>query len=370
MPPRPHRTQAHTAWPLLALLSMCSAHAADSEEDSWQLTLQSVQHCDALPLSRLNDKDALAHARPRSGRNLTYVDDQARASVHREGWDWSFVVRNSGTLVASQDALELGAMLARGESPNTSRTWNTRVRFRQFVGTGLEVGRTTQLSPDWLVTWHIQGLSLKHWRQRRLDGPASYDAATQIYQGQLHSYQADDRLHFPFEEPSASLGWGVLWGGQLQWQSESWIASVAVRDLGWLNWNQLPQQDLQLDSNTLTTDSEGYLIYQPLVQGKDKQNRFSQWQTGWWQVRAGYAMTNQQQLLIGGDRAPDYGWLPVVAWRAGEKNSGAWQAEWRIHERRFSLGWEWAGWTVQAGADRLDSRAQSRNWTVGYARRW
>ncbi len=359
---------------LLAAALLPAGAMADADAAAgWQLSLRSDRHADALPLRQLGTDDWAASLAPRAGRNLAYVDDEIRLSVGPAalarrlgpGWTAALVVRSSATLVASHDALVLAGQVASGERPQADDRWQNDVRLRGFAGFGAELGREHPLSPQWTARWSAQALALTRWRERQLTGPAAYDAVDRSYRFALQSDELNDRLDAPFQQSFSPRGAGLLLGAELAWQGERGSAKLALRDGGWLHWSGVPQQHLQLDTETAGVDADGFLVYRPLVQGNNSQRGTTRrWP---WRGRAelGWRVTDSGTLLASVDTVPDFGPLPALQW---QQRSGAlaWSVGWRLHERRATVSAGWHGWQLRAGIDRLGSASRSREFSLVY----
>lgn len=334
----------------------------------WQITLHSAQHNDAVPLALPGD-DTWRRLAPRGGRNLAYQDDELRWSRRQAGWTWSLLARNHATLVASQPALALAALVANGRRPASDTSWQADVHLRAFAGAGLAIGHSQALAPGWSVHGEAQVLALSRWRARDLDGPVRYSTATGQYDFGLQSQELDNRLVFPFRQDFAHRGAGLLLAGGLDWQGSSFWARAAVRDGGWLRWRGVPQQQATLDTATEALDAEGFLLYKPLVTGRNGQAGAQRWLPWRSQVAVGATLASGQRLGLQLDTLPGFGVLPALLWQRPATVAGglALGADWQMHERRLTLSSAWQGLSLRVGADRLGSAAQSRLLALGYS---
>jgi hypothetical protein len=357
----------------LALAWAGVAHAQqpplDAPDTGWRLALHSDRHSDAMPLADLAADDPLAHLQPRAGRNLAYIDDELRISRRQAGWDWGLLVRQSATLATDHDTLELARQASGQTATNTDQRWRTHVRYRQFSGAGIELGHRFVLAEDWRAAFAVQGLQLRHWRERLIDGPVSYTGATGSYRFDLNSHQGDDRQNVPFQEPFAAHGAGLLMHGELAWQAEPWRLSLGVRDLGWLRWRGLPQQDLLLSTDTQSVDADGYVVYQPLVQGRNSQAGFTRAMSGWWTAKAAWSIDADRSVEASVESVRGFGVLPALAWQQRFGELGL-TAQWRVHEQRATLGLAWRGLALRFGVDRLGGQAHSRTLALAYTTGW
>lgn len=340
------------------LLLAGTAHA--TEAGPWSFELASERHSDPLPLAALDGAGA-NQLRPRSGRNIVYVEEAARASRHVGAWRWSLLARQSATIVANDAALRL-AQQVDGAGSAASARWQADARFRALAGAGAEVARPWPLAEGWTLDTALQALVLGRWRERTLSGAASFDAATAAYRFDLRTARLDDHADEPFQQPFAAHGQALLASLGLRWQQGPWQARIALEDLGWLHWRGLPQQEATLSTDTQATDADGFVVYRPLVQGRNGQAGLTRsaplrgLTELAWQAAPAHRVSLVLRTRLGMT-------LPAVAWQSRwQTQHGALQAgaQWHLHERRLTLHARWQGWQLRLGTDRLGAGAQSR----------
>ncbi|NDY92995.1 hypothetical protein [Ideonella livida] len=384
-PPTPRRPAPRRGAPWRAAATLLAAWAATATAAPvWQagLQLSSDRHCDALPLADLGRRqDVLARVDPRQGRNLCYVEDEVRLTVRHEGWDWGLLARQSASLVAHAQALDLARRAEQGQAPDADQHWRTNARFRQMTGGGLALGRRLQEGP-WQVRLAAQGLSLHRWRERELSGTAGYDADTGRYSLDMGASRTDNGLRFPFQGPVAPLGHAVLLQAGLDWTQEAWRASVALQDLGWLRWRGLPEQRMRLDSDTTRVDENGFVQYGPLVSGRYAQSDRTVFRRGRWRVALAGALPGGGWAGIEAQELPGWGWLTALDWRQPLAAGLDGRLSWQHHQRRLVVGLgrsggeagtatgTASGWQLQYGADRLGGPVRSRLWGLSWLQAW
>lgn len=335
--------------------------ASREGERPWRLSVRSVHHADALALRDMGNDEAVGRLDPRSGRNIAYVDDEARIERQWGAWRVGLLARARATLVANGEALSLARELDRDTRSGESARWPVRLRYDGFQGAGLAVQREFAPAPGWTASLQVQGLQLRHWRQRRLDGSVGFDAPTQTYAFGLRSMGSDDRMALPFGGGgAASHGHGLLLGGEIAWRGVAWNAAIGVSDLGVLRWKRRVREDATLSSDTRTVDADGFVVYKPLVQGQFAQAGGSQRLRGRASTRIGIAVGASDELFAAGQWVPGFGVLPAVGW---EGRRGAWALgmQWHLHERRVGIDIGWRAWRLRLGAD---SARRSREWGV------
>ena len=371
----PHRAgrlaRAVAAAGVLAGLALPGrAQPAAPAEPVWQLSLQTDRHSDALPLAAWGDDD-WRQLRPRSGRNLAYIDEQLRLQRRSGAWTLGLVARSQASLVASQSTLELAALLAQGGQPMQAQGWAVDMRLRGFSGAGVSLGvdsaptdrwaqaLSAATGGQWSASLSAELLALGRWRERRLGGTVSHPGGDAGYSFALQSDESDDRLSLPFQQAFARRGSGLLLGAALQWQGRGWTARAALQDGGWLHWQGLPRQQLALDTATLGFDADGFLQYQPLLTGQNSQRSRTRSQPWQGLLDVEHQLDAQRSLALGLRQLPGAPLLPTLQWR---QRSGPlqWGLGWQVHERRANLDLAWGGWQLRAGADTLGAGARSR----------
>jgi hypothetical protein len=348
------------------LLAACAAALPQwGAAADWALRLQTDRHSDFSSITDLSH-DVTAGYRARSGRNLAYVEDEARLQRSEGPWTFSVLARTNATLIGNRDAID-ALRHARGiDRSAADRSWQVDARLRGFAGAGVELAHGSELGPEWRGAVLVQALALTRWRDRRVGGGADFEAATSTYSFDLRSSEVNNRLQFPFQQGAGAHGAALLFGGDLAWQRSAWSASAGVRDLGWLHWSGVPQQDYVLSTSTRAIDAEGFVVYRPLLRGQNSQAGLTRSAPPSWRLAAAWQVTPDGAARLRLRRYQGFGWLPTVAW---SQRWGGWetQASWDIHQRRVTLEAGRGNWQLRLGADRLDGGAHSRLLGVSYS---
>lgn len=363
---KPELSFVRRLWVGVALSSAawCAA-AAPAAPPVWEISVRADRHSDSLPLADLED-EAFDRLRVRGGRNLSYIEDEIRASRTQGAWTWSLLARSSATLVVNQDGMELAAQVAKVVPADRDRLWNAEADFRAFNGAGVEVARRFALARHWHAGLSVQALSIARWREREIDGTVGYEAATRGYRFDARSTEISSRLDFPFRQSFSSSGLGLMVGGSLEWRLPQLTLGVAMRDLGWLHWRGVPRDDARLSSFTQTYDADGFVVYKPLIEGQYSQAGSTVRLAPKWTLSARWQTERHGRYELATDWLPHYGALPSVGWaqRVGAVDLGL---GWRFHERRATLSLAWQGLRLRFGADRLGAGAHSRDVSLGWA---
>ncbi|WP_119154636.1 hypothetical protein [Caldimonas tepidiphila] len=341
------------------------APAVHGASPQWQFQLQTDRHSDPLPLADL-EKDDFERLQERGRRNLAYVDDEARLSRADGAWTWSLLARSRATLTVNRDAISLlkhGSGHTRAEADTQ---WHTEARLRGFNGAGLELKRAFEPAPAWRAHLSLQALRLARWRERSIEGPVQFDAARDSYRFDLRSSELNDRLSFPFQREHAPHGAGLLFGAGVSWQGERFGLAASVRDAGWLHWQGMPRQEFTLASDTQAIDADGFVVYKPLLQGRNRQDGLTAHAPLRWKLSGNWQASPDSTLNASIDALPGFGALPAVSWQQRWPFLRT-ELGWRFHERRATFGVNWHGWQLKLGTDRLGSGAHSRTLSLGYA---
>ena len=327
---------------------------------SWQFSASSVEHSDALALSRWSDDDAAAQVVPRGRRNIAYLERELRASYASAAWGrWSLLTRQSARITASRGALDLVVQAEAGGRPDGDRRWAVDARYFGFEGSGIAWQHKVGLGGGWRLDGGAQALVLTRWREKRFQGDASYDPGTGSYRAALSAFEASDKLDFPYRQPYSGHGRAVLWNAAVAWQGDRLSAGLSLHDAGALRWRGLPQNASVLSTDTRSVDANGFVVYGPLIEGRNSQpdrRRSAPWQLradARWQAAPTTAFT------AAAVHVPHFGALPELG---AEQVWGGWRGgiTAHLHERRVTLGLGWQGLQLRVGLDRPGSAQRSR----------
>ena len=348
-----------------ALLASCAlALPLQADADArWQLSISAAQHSDALPLSLWGADHFAPALQARSGANLAYLAHEIRLS-HRGSWGrFGLLTRQSATLTASRGAIELAADAETSGRPAGDRQWTVDADYFAFEGSGLAWQHGWSPAPGWQLQGGVQALVLRRWRERRIDGDAGYDSAGGSYRAGLSSFEAGERLEFPYQTTFSGHGQGLLFDADLHWTGTRLSLHAGVRDVGRLRWSGLPQNTSQLSTDTRSLDADGFVVYQPLIQGRNAQATRSR--SPPWRALAfvGWQASEDTRFEAGAEVLRGFGALPQL--RATHRR-GDWDFGLAVHtyERRVTARLGWRGLQLRVGTDRFGSQAQSRELAV------
>lgn len=335
-------------------------------------SVHSLRHSDISPLAQLERDDA-AQLSPRAGRNLLRQDNEARLSYQQGAWTWSVLARQSALAVAPADTLHLARDLQSRTPPGGDRSYTLALDYRGFSGAGLALQRRLGQAPGergWQLELEAQALLLKRLRLAELSGSARYEAASQSYAFALQGLRRQENLRYPFQVQGPDQGLGLLANARLAWCGPPWCISASVHDLGRLHWRELAEEQSTLDTQTRSYDADGFLIYQPLISGRNRQQRFSSASRPRWQLQTSYD-SPLGELTLRVDHLQGFGWLPQLGWRwplaaPGPLGLRHWGLRWHGHERRLALALQGSHWQLSLGADRWGGQARSRELALAW----
>ncbi|MDP4300988.1 hypothetical protein [Leptothrix discophora] len=271
------------AWTPLVLL----AASTDGEPVPIGLSvvLSSDHHADALSLRQLGDRHPdLSVLDPRPGRNLAWIDDEARLSFTRAAWQWSVLARSRSTLRVDAGTLRLAADVAT-DAPGdaTGQHWRVDAQWQGWIGRGLALARSDVWSDPTVpvadrpeLRWRLEGqwLQLTRWRDRRLLGDARRSGAAEAgggvrgYRFTVDSERHDSTLALPFQPPVTAFGQALLLQMDASWRRPTGTElSLSLRDLGWLSWRGLAHETARASTDTRSVDVDGQASLLPLLQG-------------------------------------------------------------------------------------------------------
>ncbi len=359
---RATRARACAIAVLASALVPCGARADDA---AWSFDARSERHLDGAPLADFQDPHLWRVLRPRAGWNLGYLFEDASASRSEGGWTFSLVARERATVVASRDTLDLARLIDTGTAPVGDRAFHVRASGFGFGGGGVGVAREWIADPRWTLHAGVQALALARVIDRTIAGSASWNQADGTYAAQLWSPRADDKLRFPYEQGHARVGEAVLADLSVRWHGDVFSAGAALHDVGRMQWAGLPQQQETLQNHHAVRDVDGFVVYEPLIQGRDTQSTWRRWCVPVSEAEASVDTGAAGQWTLGTRYIPGGVFLPRVGAR---QVAGDWGLEerWNVHERRAELAVRRAGWRLAVGSDRLEASRRSLSWQIGW----
>jgi hypothetical protein len=347
----------------MGLTGLANAQAA---APMWRLELRTNRHSDVGPIAEMGGPAEGSDFRIRGSRNLAYMDDEVRLSRSSGSLDWSLLVRSFGVMVANRDALAAANHVEGTARKNASEQWNIAARMTSFTGAGAEV--KLRLATQLPLTVSAQALALTRLRELSIDGPASFEPNSGTYSFDLHGDKAGGNLTFPFMHSYSRNGFGLLFGAETQWDIQPLQFRAALRDLGWLYWNDLPRQHSDLTTQTREVDANGFVIYKPALQGQNTQKAYLTRAVARLSGEAIWRLESGSALKASVDAIPSFGLLPAVAWRTRLAGAEV-ELGWRFHEQRAELAIDAGALNLRFGWDGI-GKTRSRLLSIAYQRQF
>lgn len=344
------------------------------------LSLSSQRFNDATRLSQLG-RDGAPDLSPRAGENLAYEENEVRLAWDQGPWRLSALGRQSASIVAGASGLQLAQALIERRKPGQDQDYRVDLSYRGFSGLGLALARRWGEAGLGSQGWHgqleLQALQLRRLRETEIQGTARYQTATQSYAFDLQGLRVQDTLRFPFQQDHPRQGWGLLAQAELGWCQAGalpWCLSLRGENLGQLRWRQMPQEWLQLSTQTQSYDEDGYLIYKPQLNGRYSQTAYRQQARQRWTLQAqgetgwGRAQLRLNRLQGYGQLLPELGMDWAAASEGWSHSLGLqrWGLHWATHERRLSLRLQGAHWQLALGGDRPGASARARELSMAW----
>ena len=337
--------------------SELGSHDAGQRENAllaWRVELHSERYSDPLPLRHLGQADWAEHVQARSGRNLVQVNQSLalRRVDATSRHQWSLLARQLGRIVMDETTAVRIGQIANGTESTQDWHWRPQLTYQGFAGYGLGWAYLTPQQEGVYFDVGSQLLTVTRLSARNFSGTVDFNASSQRYAFNVQSSRGDSRLAFPFQKPYAETGLALLLNGRVGWRSALWSFNVGVRDAGWLQWQGLPQQDLNYNTQNKVRDANGYILYRPLVQGQNSQNA-ARWRAPWTgELQAAVNIAPQTSLSLPWEYVPALGWLPAMRW---QDQAGAlqWSATWRQHQKDVLTQWHWGPWSLTWAAGRI-----------------
>jgi hypothetical protein len=301
----------------------------------------------------------------RSGRNLVQVNQflALRRVDATSRHQWSVLYRQLGRVVMDETTAVRIRQIAIGTETAQDWRWHPQLSYQGFAGYGMGWAYQAPVHEGAYVEGGTQVLSVNSLSARDVNGTVDFDAGLQRYSLNVQSVQSANRLDFPFQKTYDSAGLALFLNGRVGWRSGLWHLSVGVRDAGWLQWQGLPRQVLNYNTQNQVRDANNYVVFKPLVQGQNSQNA-SRWRAPWTgELQVSVNMTPQASLSLPWEYVPEFGWLPAMRWQA-QAGALQWSATWRRHQKDVHTQWHWGPWSLTWAAGRI---RHSQDLALSYA---
>jgi hypothetical protein len=340
-----------------------------SAEGKLEFQFNSDVQSDPLPVKYLGHSNWMRFLDARPGTNLIRVDKSAGLELKRQDGLFSFglMTRSVGRLLVSEESVRKLRLVANREAQANDWLTNVQLHMEGFSGTGVQWQQQLNLSPQ--IQWRVggQGLLLTQLQSRDLTGQMGYHQLDQSYRFEVVSQEKNAALRLPYQDTVNKLGQGLLFNTQIAWQSQFAGLEFGVKDFGILHWQGVPNRMLKLNSNIAERDSNGYLIYRPLLTGQNAQSSVTQ-KSPWtavltpkWMPIEGQSFSMPWQFI------PNFGWLKAYRW-THTQGGIPWAIEWREHDRNLVFQGQWNHWIADIGLSNFNSNSRSQTFKLIYVR--
>lgn len=250
--------------------------ALHTPDNHWQTyaKVQAWAAYDPIPLRDLTGAWE-THYTPRDGRNVFLQRDRVEFGVEQGGWRVGAEYRIEVSLHSNRDTVEAYHLYLQRQTPGGPRRYIADAHLQAWSGSGMRVGRTIALpataagTPLLQVSGALYG-SLRN-RDADVGGAVAYTPGN-AYRFDAQYFSTNNKYQYPFMPELAQRSSGGTLSAALQWPiNHQLTVNLAVNDL-WsrLRWSNLPALEKVIHSDVRSVDSDGYINYQPQVQGRNQ----------------------------------------------------------------------------------------------------
>ena len=336
-------------------------------DGKFEINIKSDVQSDPLPVKYLGHSSWMKFLEARTGTNLVRVDKSVEIQLTSQDklFSLGLISRSLGRLLISETTVRSLRVVANQETQSKDWLVDAHMNMQGFSGTGVQWQKKYNISPH--LQWSVggQGLLLTSLSSRDLSGQVGYQQLDQSYRFEIIGQEKNSALRLPYQEIPHKFGQGLLFNSHLVWQSNDVGVELGVKDFGILRWQGMPQRVLKLNTNVTERDSNGYLIYRPLLTGQNYQSSLlmkSPWVaelTPRWSPSKGYYFSTPLQYI------PNFGWLKAYRW-TDNQGSIPWAIEWREHDRNLVFQGQWNRWVADFGFSNFNSNSRSQVLKVSY----
>ena len=273
-------------------------------------------------------------------------------------------------MTASRDTVEFMRITKAREDLPLGRTYDLKMAAEGNRRTGLTVSHQWVLAESESFSWYL-GVGGKGWYadqaqsglvlgRARATGEKAYDFNLTV------DYRYTKNLLYDLPVPaSRGLGAGGALGTFLQWQS--WSIEAAVEDIGartW--WKGMPFTSADAKSKRQHYDSNGYLQFDPTIEGIEGEKDWVQRTPMAWMVRGGWGRGPWRLA----SRVERFSNLLFYAWEGSFQLAEATKVGVAYEPRTRSWAFGWSGKQARAGVASQSlnfSRSRSIGLTLGWA---
>ena len=212
--------------------------------------------------------------RPRDGRNVALHSARLELSASRSRWEVSAALRSDIAISGSRGAFDVVHAYKQKREPASGSEFNLGATEQGVIWAGLRGARTWVLRPGTehglQLTTAAALLSVRRIQLTDVSGTVRYNSATG-FDFSAQTTQQDSKVQFGGYGTPDALGGGYTTDVGLLWQpSARSFVNLSISDaLSRLNVRQVATEQMGASSTTRLFDSNGYLNYRPLLNGRD-----------------------------------------------------------------------------------------------------
>lgn len=332
-----------------------------------EFKITSDVHSDPLPVKYLGNSNWMKFLEARPGTNLIRLDKSVEIQLTSPDKlvSLGLISRSLGRLLISEESVRHLGSVSNRLTQSKDLLVDAQLNMQGFSGTGVQWQKKYSISPQ--MHWQVggQGLLLTSLSSRDFSGQMGYQQSDQSYRFELVGEEKNNALRLPYQDVANKFGHGLLFKAHLVWQSNQAGLELGVRDLGILRWQGMPQRVLKLNTNVTERDSNGYLLYRPLLTGQNSQSSVlmkSPWVA---EVTPRWSPSQGQYFSMPLQYIPNFGWLKAYRW-ADSLGSIPWAIEWREHDQNLVFQGQWNRWVADFGFSNFNSNSRSQLFKVSY----
>jgi hypothetical protein len=245
-----------------------------SADSAWVIKAQATQFeaADATPVRALSGD--WSNYRPRDGRNAALQSARLELSASKARWEVGAAVRSDIVIDGARGAFDIVQAYKQKREPASGSEFNLDATAQGVIWAGLRGARTWVLRPGTdhglQLTTALTLLSVRRVQLTDVSGNVRYNSASG-FEFNAQTTQQDSKVQFGGRGTPNALGSGYTSDIGLLWQptARSFV-NLSISDAASsLKVKQVATEQMSASSTTRLFDSNGYLDYQPLLNGRD-----------------------------------------------------------------------------------------------------
>jgi hypothetical protein len=245
-----------------------------SADKAWLLSMQATQFeaSDATPVRALSGDWSRYH--PREGRNLALQSARLELTASRALWEVGTALRSDIVIDGARGAFDIVHAYKQKLTPASGSAFDLDATELGVIWAGLRGARTWVLKPGTdhglQLTTAVTLLSVRRVQLTDVSGSVRYNSAAG-FTFNAQTTQQDSHVQFGGYGKPNGVGGGYTTDIGLLWQpSARSFVNLSISDAASrLEVKQVATEQLNASSTTRLFDSNGYLDYQPLLNGRD-----------------------------------------------------------------------------------------------------